>query len=613
MNDTWQNGFGVTAEEISRYDWEARLEGASHKECRFYWSVLSDAAAKCGVAGDDVGQRVYTFLAAVSSFLANFDARGNPYVAMGTWVDGSHSLCAEDFAETDLLALRGIVETIVDPEFRARVADVLWVRKKDFKLAQIAVHAFLASAQRLKEGNLAFPHIERLKRAAQICANKGFEPEQTLVLSSIESAIDEFLDDEKPDYVCHGLMSILLMIRQGDPTKYAALSERIASACAKKDEWGLAEEYWQLATQWHQKGKREDDIKRCRLSAAECNISRGEDELKKQGSMSAAHWYGRGVEALRRAKADPEKIKAAHRRFLELEKLGLKEMKPLDLGLGNDPEFQKREKETQEKAAEFVQGLDFHKAVERFAHVTLPVDFEELKKKYLEASKGTIASKLFGSVVLDHTGKVADSIPPDSLLSDEKDPESLRKQLCQQAARVDWPVRVIWVIEPARMTILDEHPVTQQGLLYLVVDNPFIPQGHEGIYLRGLQAGFLGDWLVAMHLLVPQIETSIRLVLQQRGVVTSTLVDGIQQERDLNQLLWLPDVEKIFGVNVLFDLRGILIERFGYNLRNQLAHGLLPEGGFYREASAYLWWLVLRLCWMGFRLAHLSDEEIGKA
>lgn len=613
MNHSCQNGYGVTAEEISRYDWEARLEGASHKECRFYWSVLSDAAAKCGVAGDDVGQRVYTFLAAVSSFLANFDARGNPYVAMGTWVDGSHSLCAEDLLVPDVLALRGIVESIVDPEFRARVADVLWTTKKDVKAARTAVTAFIESALRLKSDGLIIPHNERLRRAAQICANKGFETERSTVLSAIESAIDEFHNEEKPDHVCHGLMTILLEVRQGDPVKYSALSERIANDRAKKGEWYLCEMYWLLAAQWHHKAKREDDVPRCQLAAAECSISRGEDELKKQGSMSAAHWYGRGVEALRRAKADPERIKTAHRRFLELQKMGLKEMKPLDIGLWYDPEFQKHEKETQERASAFVQGLDFQTAMERFVHVTLPIDFEVLKKTYVEASKGMIAGKLFGSFVLDHTGKVADSIPPESLSSDEVDVESLRKRLCQQAASVDWPVRVIWMIEPARMTILDEHPVSLKALLYLVVNNPFIPQSHEGIYLRGIQAGFLGDWLVAMHLLVPQIEASIRLVLQQRGVVTSTLVDGIQQERDLNQLLWLPDVEKIFGVNVLFDLRGILIERFGYNLRNQLAHGLLPEGGFYREASAYLWWLVLRLCWKGFRMVHLSDDEIGKA
>jgi hypothetical protein len=117
-----------------------------------------------------------------------------------------------------------------------------------------------------------------------------------------------------------------------------------------------------------------------------------------------------------------------------------------------------------------------------------------------------------------------------------------------------------------------------------------------------------------MHLLVPQIEASIRHVLQQRGIITSTLrAGGVQEEKDIKDFLEMPEVERLFGVDTVFDLRGILIERFGHNLRNQLAHGLLPEGGFYREASAYLWWLILRLCWVGFRLAHLPDEETAKS
>ena len=431
-------------------------------------------------------------------------------------------------------------------------------------------------------------------------------------MSAIEDSIVECNDRNKPTALCHNLIKILLAVRQGGPEKYALLSERIAADCAENCDWHLCEMYWQLAAQWHHQAKRADDRQRCQLAAAECNICRGEAMLAEHGSMSAAHWYGRGVEALRRAKADQERIKTVHRRFLELEKLGLKGMKHLDIDLDKDPEFRTREEETQKRAAAFVRGLDFQTAMGRFAQVAQPTDLEALKKAYLKASEGMVAGKLFGSSVLDHAGKVADSVPPQSFSSDEMDPASLRKLLCQQASRFDWPIRVIWMIDPARMAILDEHPVSQQELLYLVVNNPFIPQGHEGIYLRGLQAGFLGDWLVAIHLLVPQIEASIRHVLQQRGVVTSTLVEGIQQERDLNQLLWLPEVEMTFGVDMMFDLRGILIERFGHNLRNQLAHGLLPEGGFYREASAYLWWLILRLCWIGFRLVP-PDEETAEA
>jgi hypothetical protein len=110
--------------------------------------------------------------------------------------------------------------------------------------------------------------------------------------------------------------------------------------------------------------------------------------------------------------------------------------------------------------------------------------------------------------------------------------------------------------------------------------------------------------LQATHLLVPQIENSIRHVLNQRGLITTTLRNGIQKERDINDLLPSDDVKQIFGEDLVFDLRGILIERFGHNLRNKSAHGLMPEEEFYDASSVYLWWLMLHISWNAFLTAH---------
>ncbi len=50
----------------------------------------------------------------------------------------------------------------------------------------------------------------------------------------------------------------------------------------------------------------------------------------------------------------------------------------------------------------------------------------------------------------------------------------------------------------------------------------------------------------------------------------------------------MPELEEIFGPDIAFDLRGILIERFGDNMRNEFAHGLMPEGAFYQPTADYL-------------------------
>jgi hypothetical protein len=613
MSDSGQSKFNVSAADLCRYDWQTRLAQHDRKECCSFCEVLAAGAMECQAANDDLGRRVFSLLHTVASFWPNFDAKGNPYGSMMSRFDGTRSLNAEDLTEPDLAALTAILEKIEDPEYRARVADVLWVTKRNFKAACIAVNAFLESAERLKTHDRWPLYTERLERAARIASVRGFETERKAVVAAVEAAITGFEHNAQAGLLCHRLMTILLMLREGDITRYAPLAERMARDFATEGSWQFSEAYWQCAEQWHRRARNAAEAQRCQLESAECNVSLGEAGLAAQGAMCAAHWVGRGLEALRRAKADPVRIKSVNLRFLELQRASLSELKTITADEEAIPGFRENEKLMQEKSAAFVRGKDFQAALERFANITLPTNLEELRKQYAKASEHTIFDKIIGSSAIDHTGKVADTIPPSGFGTPEEEAETLRKKLCQQARTINWPMQVAWKIEPARIVLLHEHPIRLQDLLVLVQNNPFIPQGHEGIYLRGLQSGFFGDWLTALHLLIPQVEASIRLVLQQHGSITSTLdSDGTQQERDINQLLWLPEVEKIFGQDIVFDLRGILIERFGHNLRNECAHGLLPEGGFYQAASVYLWWLILRLCWIGFRVAQQPASEPPK-
>ena len=100
-------------------------------------------------------------------------------------------------------------------------------------------------------------------------------------------------------------------------------------------------------------------------------------------------------------------------------------------------------------------------------------------------------------------------------------------------------------------------------------------------------------------MLIPQIEDSIRAVLIAHGIVPSSFYDsGVQDEYNLNKLLTNPKfaepLKRIFGEDFIFELRGVLIERFGSNLRNDLAHGLIGHSAFYSSPAVYFWWLSLR-------------------
>lgn len=599
-----ESKFNISTDDIRQYEWQVLIDQHPEKDCRDFMGVFDTAATEKEAAGDELGKRVFTFLSALASCCSVYDTKGNPYRPMFQLVDGRRTFMLEDLTGSDLTTLKDVLEDIADPEFRARVGDILWICRKDHKAAQVAIRAFVESAQRF-ENDDEWPHcVERLKRALQLAATLGLGKTLHLeIVGEVEAAITRHESRPTAGALCARLMHLLLSQGQGDPAVYGALAERLARSFLATKEWLHAEEYWEIAEHWYRKKGETADEQRCKLEGADTLIAKAEDNLTSANPSYgfAAHWMGQGVEALRQAKADPVRITEVHTRFLDLQRSALTEMKAVDFDFDKIPGIRDAQAKAVERSQTLVYGYPFFEALRRFAFiVTKPTVVDDLRSQVEENSKKFISTQLFGSVAVDNAGKVTGTAPPTSADSEDVYEEAIRKQMFQNAARINWPMSTEWQIEPARLTIVAEHPLRLADLSILVSNNPFIPEGHEGIFARGIQAGFHGDWLVAMHLLVPQLESAVRLVLQQHDVITSKLdADGIQDERDLGWLLTHPKMEEIFGKDITFDLRGILIERFGYNLRNVLAHGLIPEGGFYHPVSVYLWWLIIHLCWIG--------------
>jgi hypothetical protein len=85
--------------------------------------------------------------------------------------------------------------------------------------------------------------------------------------------------------------------------------------------------------------------------------------------------------------------------------------------------------------------------------------------------------------------------------------------------------------------------------------------------------------------------------MQNRGIITTKLdKSGIQREIDLNELVVDPRLSEIVSEDVLFELRCLLTDNRGPNLRNRLAHGMLCDSDFSSVEALYAWWLVLVLC-----------------
>ncbi len=127
----------------------------------------------------------------------------------------------------------------------------------------------------------------------------------------------------------------------------------------------------------------------------------------------------------------------------------------------------------------------------------------------------------------------------------------------------------------------------------------FIPNDRVALYVQGLWAGFKGDYSMAAHILLPQIENSLRHIAQQHGIITTQLDKDIQHENMLGGVL--DKIQHITNPDLWSDLKMFLLDGEGF--RNQALHGLISINELGRN-GLYLWWLCLKMI-------HRTDYYFG--
>jgi hypothetical protein len=202
---------------------------------------------------------------------------------------------------------------------------------------------------------------------------------------------------------------------------------------------------------------------------------------------------------------------------------------------------------------------------------------------------------LFNHARLNEQGKVVARTPGQRLGDAETRQSAMRAAMLQHAAVRHFMLGQA-VIEPARQAIVQEHEATAESIVPLLEDSPFVPEDRRVLYSLGLAAGFRRDYRTAAHLLVPQLENSVRHILASNGAIVSGLdSEGIQRERDLNALLFDDITKAVFTAGIAFDLQALLVDQAGANFRNRLAHGLLSDSASNSPEAAYTFWMAMHL------------------
>ena len=164
--------------------------------------------------------------------------------------------------------------------------------------------------------------------------------------------------------------------------------------------------------------------------------------------------------------------------------------------------------------------------------------------------------------------------------------ESLRRQTA-----------VVGLIEPARQLIWSEHSLHLFDLRLIAAMTPFVAADRVDVVTTGLARFFGGDFLSALHILVPKLEHSLRHILKHAGVDPSTIHSDMTQEDRIFSVMLKKGrgpPEGTLSKAIVFEIENLFDFRGGPDVRHRVAHGLVSADECYGTDSIDACWFLFR-------------------
>lgn len=576
----------VTIEDLRDCPWASIISQAGKKTCFNYWGLFKKKASE--LEADSPSNRGLLLLEAICSMSLNREIGGPVFIEMFSGPKGRTTL-PQDMTDEHLEVFFQLLPDIVDPELKSRIADIIWLNKKahKFDAAKIAVHEYIKSCENLRISD-AYEAVLRICRAVGLACEmgKGGSQLQQDALSYAEKYALEISSTEANGH--HSPLYRLLSQRKyGDHSALAKKCAEIATDHENNQNYHLMRSFLRLQHDFMRNANAPDkEIRSIQLAEAESYVS--EAQYSPSAIVKSSH-LEHAITAFRKIPNSSERVAKLHEQLILVQQNINDEMVSVKTE-GIDI--------TQliESAEQHVSGHKFIDALMLLSFIVALPKESQMRANALESIHKNPIHHLMGKRFTNDKGKTIGKVPPLEFNNTSENSEVITAEMYQHIS-FKTNLHAEALILPAMDKIKSEHLISLETLLDIVSNHPFIPDGRELIFARGLLFGFNRDFASSCLYLIPQIENSIRNILETNGIViTSKLLhSGIQREKDLNELLSDRDVINMFDEDTIFTLRALMTDSHGGNIRNLLAHGLLRYDEIQCSQGAYCWWLVLRL------------------
>ena len=584
----------VTARDFVAVAVEAPLRETRNLDCWTLGSLYQAAASEAQEANDEPAVRVYALLSGIANIHFKPEDRAEPYGPQSVF-DGRRSLIPSDLQGEQTAVIAEVVPTIHNPGLRARLADIVWYNERKLApMAQQAIAAYCASVELVLDGKAEFFDEDRtassidgcnmLHRACQIARATGWNNPETARLKTLLATVIRDAVDRRDHRGFFNSAEFALQFGIDDAATIAADAEVFARSDSVDPHW--AQDLWDLAARAHNTLQDQQQRDRCLVGAAESYVTIA--EAAGGTGMVAASFFMDAIKALRRLPNTKQRRQELEERLHRAQTAVRDEMGvisiPIDL-----TEHVKHARRT-------VSGVSLAQALGEFADFAPSPDPKDLRDEARRQAEENLLSSLMPATVVDDSGKVVAKSP--AYIAGGADEEcALRHSI----VRNEGPRRqtdVEGLIEPARQLIQSEHSLHLCDLRLIAEMTPFVAADRVDLVTMGLSRFFGGDFFSALHILVPQLENSLRHILKLAGVEPSAIQSDMTQEsRTLSVMLdkEREPLERTLGPAIVFEIENLFDFRGGPAVRHQVAHGLVSAAECYNTDSIYACWFIFRL------------------
>lgn len=487
----------------------------------------------------------------------------------------------QDMTDDDYALLKNVDVKRIPLLLRARITDILWNNKNDYQMAEIAIDAYYNLYVKLFDVENWTYCVKYIKHSIRLANKVRKQDAADKYKQELVETVKKVNGSDKL-YFSISIIEFLLEFNSIDMVPMLSALDNIINNAY--DNIDRVEKSFELKTKIYNKINNKVAAKEMQLQLAAYyeSISKIEDDVR------TLYISEKNIEKaifIYKNEGKKEEQDRAIKKLLEVQKNIPKHMVPISVKMDSKKDY--------EAFIALFENLNFEEAVVRLIQSVPIIAKDELEKRVLENAISPVAC-LFGMGVKNDKGQTMVNIPALDISNPKKDMTIFEMHMNQEALHLEECYgKILWW---GLSYIKENYQYTKSDLSFLVDDNPIIPEGRNQVILSAIYYGLNGELFEALHILAPQMEKLFRTIAEESGSVMAELKKDFSIQEKLltsifdDEILW-----DCYDNDVLFLFKGMLNEKSGANIRNEIAHGIMTNGKGNSAVAIYFYCMVLKV------------------